>query len=395
MGPETCDIAILGGGLAGGLIALALAARRPDLRVTVIERGGRLGGEHVWSFFASDLSLEAQALVEPLIAARWDGYDVRFPGRSRTLPSPYRSATSERLDAAVRTALPPGRIVTGAEVVAATPTAVRLADGRTFTAGGVIDARGGSALAHMKGGWQKFMGRTLRLAAPHGLERPIVMDARVDQLGGYRFVYCLPFSPTEIFVEDTYYADDPALDLPVLRERIAAYAAAQGWQVEQSTYEETGVLPVIAGGDFEAFWRAGAGGPARVGARAALVHPLTSYSLPDAARLALHLGALDNLSGEGLESASHAWALDHWRQGRFYRMLSNMLFGAARPDARWRVLERFYGLPEPLIERFYAGRSTAADMLRILAGKPPVPLTAALACLAGRGRPLADLGATA
>lgn len=74
------------------------------------------------------------------------------------------------------------------------------------------------------------------------------------------------------------------------------------------------------------------------------------------------------------------------------RMLSRMLFGAAEPGQRRRVLERFYRLPEPLIERFYAGRSTATDMARVLVGRPPVPLGAALAALAGSGRPLADLG---
>ena len=69
-----------------------------------------------------------------------------------------------------------------------------------------------------------------------------------------------------------------------------------------------------------------------------------------------------------------------------------MLFGAAAPEARWRVLERFYRLSAPLIERFYAGNSTLADRARILAGKPPVPLGDAVAALAGGGRPLADLG---
>jgi len=75
-------------------------------------------------------------------------------------------------------------------------------------------------------------------------------------------------------------------------------------------------------------------------------------------------------------------------------MLTRMLYGAAVPDQRYKVLQRFYGLSEPLIERFYAGRSTTADTLRILAGKPPVPLGAAMASLAGKGRPLAPLGAT-
>lgn len=393
--PVSCDLAILGGGLAGGLIALAMAARRPELSVTVFEQAERLGGHHVWSFFASDVAGEAQALVEPLVATRWDGYSVRFPqAAERRLSTPYRSATSERLDAVVRAALPAAHILTGVEVASAGPTHVTLADGRTFTAGGVIDARGSHGLAHMAGGWQKFLGHTLSLAAPHGLECPVVMDATVEQVDGYRFVYCLPFSATEVFVEDTYYSDTPDLDLPALRQRIATYAASAGWQVERVAYEETGVLPVIASGDFPAFWAAG-GGIARAGTRAALCHPLTSYSIPDAVRFALYLTTLDNLSGERLGTISHDWAAQHWREGRFYRMLSRMLFGASEGADRWRMLARFYTLPERLIERFYAGRSTPLDMARILAGRPPVPVGAALASLAGGGRPLADLGAIA
>jgi L-2-hydroxyglutarate oxidase LhgO len=37
------DLAIAGGGLAGALIALALRARRPELRVVVIESGDSAG----------------------------------------------------------------------------------------------------------------------------------------------------------------------------------------------------------------------------------------------------------------------------------------------------------------------------------------------------------------
>ena len=56
MDDPSCHIAILGGGLAGSLIALAMARYRPELRVQLIERGASLGGNHVWSFFASDLA---------------------------------------------------------------------------------------------------------------------------------------------------------------------------------------------------------------------------------------------------------------------------------------------------------------------------------------------------
>ena len=65
-----------------------------------------------------------------------------------------------------------------------------------------------------------------------------------------------------------------------------------------------------------------------------------------------------------------------------------MLFGAAEPAKRYRIFQRFYRLPQPLIERFYAGRSTAGDKIRILAGKPPVPVTRAVQALAGHRPPL-------
>jgi len=394
MGTRNCDIAILGGGLAGGLIALALTRLRPELSLRLIEHGERFGGNHVWSSFASDIDADDAWLVDPLIAARWDGYDVHFPGHSRRLTTPYRSVTSERLDAALRAALPAEALLTGSDVAEAGQDFVTLTGGHTLHAGGVIDARGAAGLPHMAGGWQKFLGRMLRLEQPHGLSRPIVMDARVDQIDGYRFVYCLPFSATEVFVEDTYYADGPELDLASLRRRIDEYAAGQGWRIADVSREETGVLPVIAKGDFPAFWPSQSitDSPARAGARAALIHPLTSYSLPDAVRFARHICRLPNLSGAALARASYDWAGSHWRQGSFYRMLTRMLFGAAAPDRRYRMLERFYRLPEPLIERFYAGMSTPADRLRVLAGKPPVPVVAALASLTGGGRPLASLG---
>ena len=60
----------------------------------------------------------------------------------------------------------------------------------------------------------------------------------------------------------------------------------------------------------------------------------------------------------------------------------------AAPAARRKVLERFYRLPEPLIERFYAGDLTRADQARILIGRPPIRVRDALPCL--REAPLID-----
>jgi lycopene beta-cyclase len=61
-----------------------------------------------------------------------------------------------------------------------------------------------------------------------------------------------------------------------------------------------------------------------------------------------------------------------------------MLFRAAQPDERYRVLQRFYGLREPLMARFYAGRLTPFDKARIVSGVPPVPFFAGLRCIPER-----------
>ena len=80
-----CDVAILGGGLAGGLIALALRRKRPELDVLLIEESASLGGNHIWSFFGPDVAGEHRWLVAPLVCHGWRGYDVKFPGHERAL----------------------------------------------------------------------------------------------------------------------------------------------------------------------------------------------------------------------------------------------------------------------------------------------------------------------
>lgn len=391
MNGRRSDIAIVGGGLSGGLIALAIRQQRPDLAVRLIENGEVLGGNHRWSWFDSDLPEGAETLLAPLRKTRWEpGYDVRFPGLTRTLGSTYNSLTSADFDAALRRELPADWIRTRRSVVELDEHGVTLADGERIAAGAVIDCRGFAPTPHLTGGWQVFMGRHLRTTAPHGVERPIIMDAAVSQPGAYRFVYVLPLGAFDLFVEDTYYADAPLLDRAALSRRIDEYCAAHGWDGELLG-SETGVLPVVTGGDLAA-WQASCRipGVAVAGARGGFAHPLTSYTLPQAVAVAMLVAREAGLPGTQLAALLETRARQHWNATRFYRRLGRMLFDAARPEERWRVFERFHRLPEPLIERFYAGCNTVADRLQILCGRPPVPLAGALRTLLGNGTPLAE-----
>ncbi|MBA4047119.1 MAG: lycopene cyclase [Sphingomonas sp.] len=388
-----CDLAIVGGGLAGGLIALALAKRRPGLDVRLIEGGPTIGGNHLWSFFATDIAAADRWIIEPLICYDWASYDIAFPAHGRTIDAHYYSIESERLDAVVRAALPPQAVMTGRRVAEMGPGGVLLEDGDRIDAKGVIDARGAGDFSALDLGWQKFVGREYALSVPHDVARPMVMDATVPQVDGYRFVYVLPFSPTRLFVEDTYYSDTPDLyrarpggqNSDPIGDRLTSYVEAGGWHVDHVVREEQGALPVALGGDFEGYWRGGGKGIAKAGMRAALFHPTTGYSLPDAVRTASLIARTTDLSGAALHTLTHGFAAQTWRARGFYRMLDKMLYRAGEPDERYRILERFYRLNPALVGRFYAGQTTMIDQARILMGKPPVKISAAIRAIMSSG----------
>lgn len=381
MSPSTgIDVLLVGGGLANCLLALRLRALRPALAITLLEAGPAPGGNHTWSFHGSDLRPAEREWLLPLADHAWSHYEVCFPERQRRIEGRYHTLGSARLAQAVM-ALPGVEIRCHTRALQVGPQAVQLANGETLGARLVIDGRGAGEGTGLVLRYQKFLGQELLLTAPHGLTGPLLMDGTVAQRDGYRFVYLLPFGPDRLLVEDTYYSDTPDLDLAALRSNIDSYVLARGWSRREMVREERGVLPIVLDADFDSFWPAADAGLPRSGLRAGLFHHTTGYSLPEAAALA------DDLAGVTALSSSHVgpWirerARRRWQAQRLFRMLNRMLFLAAAPAERYRILQHFYRLPQPVIERFYAGRTSLDDARQILSGKPPVPVLRALRCL--------------
>ncbi|CAM3073885.1 lycopene cyclase [Pseudomonas floridensis] len=370
------DLILAGGGLANGLIAWRLKQRRPELRILCVEEQPTLGGNHTWSFHDGDLSFQQHQWLRPLVVKSWPAYDVYFPQRSRLLESGYASITSERFAQVIEPALGDSLLV-GQRIAEVNPRSVLLDNGDRLQAGAVIDGRGMQPSAHLVLGQQAFLGQLLQLKQPHGLDMPIIMDARVAQADGYRFVYVLPFSADTLLIEDTHYVDRQSLSADQLRQHIADYAHAHGWAIKACLREEQGILPITLAGDFDAFWREQPGQP-RSGLRAGLFHCTTGYSLPQAVRLAEWIAEQHDLEADSLAQGIRTFARTQWQRQGFYRLLNRMLFLAGRPQDRWRVMQRFYGLPDNLISRFYAGETLARDKLRVLVGKPPVPVAEAM-----------------
>jgi lycopene beta-cyclase len=236
--------------------------------------------------------------------------------------------------------------------------------GERFVGKFVVDSRGPNLDPSEAQGWQKFLGLELELAEPCNLDHPILMDATVPQTDGFRFFYTLPLEQKRILVEDTYYADDPSLNVDALRAGVLRYAESRGWKPARILREETGALPIPWRKD----WPDSRAARLVGGYAGGWFHPTTGYSLPCAIRFA---EALAQAPADQIAEQMGRLRRRHARQARFLYWLNWMLFRGFAPGDRWRVLERFYRLPLSTIQRFYAMELTAADRLRIVCGRPP------------------------
>jgi lycopene beta-cyclase len=360
------EYVLVGGGLQNALITLALLEQRPDVRLSLIERDARLGGNHTWCFHQTDVPDAARPWLDRLVVKRWPEHEVAFPSYRRRLRSAYAAIDSNRLQHEVEAAIaraPNARRLT-AHVCEVRADGVTLDGGQRLSAGLVVDARGPEHAVMAAGGYQKFLGLELAVEgdAP---DVPMLIDATVEQHDGFRFVYVLPWAIDRLLIEDTYYSRFPDLDAAALRQRALQHAGGLGLRVREVLREEHGVLPIPT--RLEA--RPQCEPPLRAGYAGGLFHPTTGYSLPVAVRLALYLAARPAHAALGEDYAR--WLRAHRRQVRFCLFLNRMLFSAFAPEQRYHVLERFYRLPSETIRRFYALETSAADRARILCGRPP------------------------
>jgi lycopene beta-cyclase len=358
------DYILVGGGLQSGLLALALADRRPAARVCLLEAADRLGGNHTWSYHAADVPPGAEGVVEPLVVASWPGYEARFANFTRVVPSRYATVTAHRFDAVVRGAVA-GRgwdLRLRTRAAAVTASRVTLDTGEELRGRCVVDARGPRD-AGGGCGYQKFLGLEVETSTPWPDRLPVVIDATVPQDDGFHFFYTLPLAPTRVLVEDTYFSDGPDLDHAVARGRVEGYLGGRvgGWRVVR---EESGVLPMP--------WAPAPpppDGPLVGGYAGGWFHPATGYSLPVALRFAL---AVATVLPDDARRAAAALARRLSHRWRFARFLNYLLFRLVPPDGRWQVFARLYRtLPPAVLARFYALEFTVADAARIVIGRPP------------------------
>lgn len=196
MAERDFELVLVGGGLQNGLIAIGALHAGPHRRIALVEADATLGGNHTWCVHPHDVPVRARDWVDALLVHRWQSYEVRFPSLHRTVPAPYAAITSSRFGEAALRAVqqsPSSAVYLGCRATRVAAHAVELDDGTTLGAELVVDARGPERAAYADvSGFQKFVGVELELGRAHGLQRPILMDATVEQRDGFRFMYTLP-----------------------------------------------------------------------------------------------------------------------------------------------------------------------------------------------------------
>lgn len=376
MNSNRYDIIFIGGGLANGLAAFRYSQVHPSARILLIEKENQLGGNHTWSFHDSDLTPDQNRWISRLVSKHWTTHEVRFPTLARHIPSGYNSILSSHFHNHL-IHIPGLEIRFGQPVVSIGAHGVNLKNGDYFEADTVIDGTGWVEPPAMAFGYQKFVGLDVTLEEPHWIAHPVLMDATVPQEDGFRFFYILPWDSHRLLIEDTRYSNNPDLFAEYYKADIRTFIKEKGWTIKNIDRIETGVLPIPLSDE-----------PPRIKSKAAVsgmkawyFHPTTGYSLPWAVRFADMLVKMKGLTTESLKNWTTEIQQAHWIEGKFFRILNRLMFRAASPEKRFRVLEKFYSLPQDTIERFYAGRLNRKDIFKILTGKPPVPVTKALQCL--------------
>jgi lycopene beta-cyclase len=356
-------IVIAGGGLAACMAALAMARLRPEVPLLIIEEGERFGGEGYRNFADAELGQEGAELIGPLAIDRWPGFYVAFPGFSRKLKAEWAGFSADDLHRTMLDTLTPKQYRLGTRVVAVREDALVLDGGETIKAEGAIDARGAASLSTLDLIYEARLERDYLLKAPHRVDRPVLIDATVDQAGGLRFMQCVPLAEDRLIVADICISERGQPD-DQAGARLDVYLAARGWRKRRATGEYARVRPLPVGGDFAAFWRLGGARVAKLGLRGGFVNPATGRTIADAVRNARLLAEQRDFSGTVLHDVFEAEAKAAWKKRELERTIPAAL-AQAKPEERRALIERLYSLDPGLIARLQVDQLGLIDRMRV------------------------------
>ena len=386
MSASSFDYILVGGGLQSGLLVLALRHYQPTAKVLLVERDCQLGGNHTWSFHPKDVSPSAIEWISPAVEVRWPSYRVRVGGFEKQIELEYASISTPHFIKTVEESLdgfgsnPQGVLLLRTDVTEIGERHIATSCGDSYHGRLVIDCRGPKSVLERpfsQNGHQKFWGFEIALQSDWPFPGPVVMDDRIDQSDGFRFIYSLPFDRRRVLVEDTRFANGSDIDREDCLQQVSSYLQAIGVENWSIIREEQGILPMPFSG--ERLPGTNANTSERVhqsvlagGYAGGWFHAATGYSFPLAIAFAETVAR--NTPETAMDAVRHLGAA-HRSRSRFGRFLNRLLFCLVKPTKRYQIFRRFYKvLSKEAIARFYSHQFTIGDAFRIVVGMPPAGL---------------------
>ncbi|HET9427841.1 MAG TPA: lycopene beta-cyclase CrtY [Allosphingosinicella sp.] len=364
LGARRKGIVIAGGGLAGSLAALAMARHRPDVPLLIVEETENFGGIGFRSVFERPLGDDGLMLIQPLLDHHWPGYFTAFPTGSRKFRSSLGGFEPEAVHREMVATLKPDQYRLGTKVVAVREDALVLDGGETVKAEGAIDARGAVNLSMLDLLFETAIERRIRLDAPHGLDRPVLIDSTVeDQSAGLSFVRCFPLGEEKLLIARATVSDR-SQPSDSAAAQLDHYLQLRGWKPAATEGESVVVRPLPIGGDFDAFWRIGGARVAKLGVRGGFIHPATGAGVADSVRNALLLAAQADFSGSALHRLFEQEARQLWKKRQPLREY-NAALKSTPPADRLALVRRLYQAEPALIARFHAADFGLIDRVRL------------------------------
>ncbi len=391
---ETCDVAIIGGGLAGLSLAARLAEPRfKNWRVRVLEPRTEYVRDRTWCYWAKHAANDSheRAPLHPFLASVamcWPQWEVM-----------YRADNASEYEAAVRTGrysyemIPADRFYTQTERLISSSSHVKLLKGVTVSEtvvrpGGVeIKTDDGSLNAALvfdsrptaklsSAAWiQRFQGFELEADEPvFELHRATLMDFSVSsaadsEAGRVHFIYVLPLSDRRALIEDTWFVSvsDACNDVDY-QSQIKHYLKRRyGLENYRVVHREEGALPM----DPALRPSALTSRIVKIGAGGGMARASSGYAFFETQRacdaIADKLMAQFPVLGE---FSLPRWRGDisYWMDAVFLRVL------AQRPALAPKIFfDLFSTVPPDALARFLSGVATPFDVAKVIAACPKIP----------------------
>lgn len=377
--PTVVDLAILGGGCAGLSLARELSLRQVRRPIVVIEPRTNYEDDRSWCFWAPQTPASPTSILA-FVQHQWPRWLFGQAGATVTarqtpgLSYQYlRSAdfyqvcrdsiesspsVQLRLGQAVQTVLP---VAAGWQVITNT---------ETFVARQVVDTRPPDTDRRAQATLQQaFLGLEIELAIPIDLATDsveLMTDMRVvDQ--AFCFTYVLPYSPTRLLVEVTFFARKPP-EMSLLEATLAALLVDRGWQDVRVVRREYAVLPMGLPAVTEQ-----PGQPPRAGMGGGALRASSGYGFLRIQRWAQQCALHYQVSGE---------VLGHPKPGFGWRWMDQLFLDviATSPALAPALFEQLLSRTEPSrFVRFMNDEATLKDCLQVIGCLPKRPFLQVLA----------------